>query len=152
MSAQDLPPAVREQLTRLDQFQQNLQAIMVQKQQVDLELIEIEKATSELIKAKPTDPVYKTSGSILVKVNKTDLSKELYIFVFICLSGNKIFNIEAADRIQIDLFLSSKKRGEIALISSILKYPGLFSPLDFQLSIILFPIWKFLFCFLEDPP
>ena len=77
MSAQDLPPAVREQLTRFDQFQQNLQAIMVQKQQVDLELIEIEKATSELIKAKPTDPVYKTSGSILVKVNKTDLSKEL---------------------------------------------------------------------------
>ena len=66
-------------------------------------------------------------------------SRELYIFVFICLSGNKIFNIEAADRIQIDLFLSSKKRGEIALISSILKYPSLFSPLDFQLTKILFP-------------
>ena len=39
MSAENLPPAVREQLTRLDQFQQNLQAIMVQKQQVELELI-----------------------------------------------------------------------------------------------------------------
>ena len=35
--------------------------------------------------------------------------------------GNKIFKIEEAARIHIDLLLSSKNRGEIALINSILK-------------------------------
>ena len=36
--------------------------------------------------------------------------------------------------------LSSKNRGEIGFINSILKYPILFSPLDLQSSEILFPI------------
>ena len=36
MSEQELPPWLREQLSRLQQLQQNLQAIMMQKQQVEL--------------------------------------------------------------------------------------------------------------------
>ena len=56
------------------------------------------------------------------------------------------------DKIHIDLFLSSKKIGATGLINSTVKYPDLFSPLDFQCNKILFPAWKFLFCFFEDPP
>ncbi len=43
MSEQELPPWLKEQLARLQQLQQNLQAIMMQKQQVELEKVETER-------------------------------------------------------------------------------------------------------------
>lgn len=75
--SQEIPPWLREQLARFDQLQQNLQAILLQKQQVELELSEITKAIEELKKVKPEDTVYKSAGSLLVKVNRDDLLKEL---------------------------------------------------------------------------
>ena len=51
MSEQEIPPWLREQLARLQQLQQNLQAIMMQKQQLEAESVEIEKATEELKKS-----------------------------------------------------------------------------------------------------
>lgn len=72
-----MPPWLREQLTRFDQLQQNLQAILLQKQQVDLELAEVEKAATELKKVGPDDVVYKSAGSLLIRVKRDDLLKEL---------------------------------------------------------------------------
>ena len=77
MSKEEIPPWLREQLARFDQLQQNLQAILLQKQQVDLELAEIEKAAAELKKIGPDDIVYKSAGSLLIKVKKDDVLKEL---------------------------------------------------------------------------
>jgi prefoldin beta subunit len=77
MSKEEIPPWLQEQLARFDQLQQNLQAIMLQKQQVDLELAEIEKATAELKKIGPDETVYKSAGSLLIKVKKDDVLKEL---------------------------------------------------------------------------
>lgn len=77
MSKEEVPPWLREQLTRFDQLQQSLQAILVQKQQVELELAEIEKANTELDKTPANGTVYKSAGSILVKVGKANLTKEL---------------------------------------------------------------------------
>jgi len=68
---------LREHLVRFDQLQQNLQAIFVQKQQVDLELAEIDRALAELKKATPEETVYKSAGSILIRVNRDDVVKEL---------------------------------------------------------------------------
>ena len=51
MSQPELPLALREQLARYDQTQQNLQAVLAQKQQVELELGETEKALEELGRA-----------------------------------------------------------------------------------------------------
>ena len=39
-----IPPVVQEQLARLQQTQQNLQSIMMQKQQLESEKLETEKA------------------------------------------------------------------------------------------------------------
>ncbi|HIC84043.1 MAG TPA: prefoldin subunit beta, partial [Nitrososphaerales archaeon] len=39
MSNQEVPPWLKEQLERYEQLQQNLQSILVQKQQIDLESI-----------------------------------------------------------------------------------------------------------------
>lgn len=77
MGQPELPPALREQLARYDQAQQNLQAVIAQKQQVELELGETEKALEELTKASDTESVYKFAGNLLVKVKKEEVMKEL---------------------------------------------------------------------------
>ncbi len=77
MSKEEVPPWIREHLTRFEQAQQNLQAIMVQKQQVELELTEVEKALSELDKTTNTASIYKSIGALLVKTNRKDMLKEL---------------------------------------------------------------------------
>ena len=77
MSQPELPPLLREQLARYDQAQQNLQAVLAQKQQVELELGETEKALEELNKASDSEAVYKFAGNLLVKVKKDDVVKEL---------------------------------------------------------------------------
>ena len=77
MSEQELPPWLREQVSRLQQLQQNLQAIMIQKQQVELETMDIGRAIDELKKIGPDDAVYKNAGPLLVKAKKDEVSKEL---------------------------------------------------------------------------
>jgi len=77
MSQPELPPYLREQLARYDQVQQNLQAVLVQKQQVEMELSETEKALEELGKAVDSEAIYKFAGNLLVKVKKEDIVKEL---------------------------------------------------------------------------
>jgi prefoldin beta subunit len=77
MSEQELPPWLREQVSRLQQLQQNLQAIMMQKQQLDIENVETERALEELKKAGAEDVVYKAVGSVMVKAKKDDVIKEL---------------------------------------------------------------------------
>ena len=77
MSEQEIPPWLREQLSRLQQLQQNLQAIMIQKQQLEAESIEIEKATEELKKSEQDEAVYKSVGPLLIKSKKDDTLKEL---------------------------------------------------------------------------
>ncbi|MEM4311055.1 MAG: prefoldin subunit beta [Nitrososphaerales archaeon] len=77
MSRQDLPPWLKEQLARFDQLQQNLQTIILQKQQVEMELSEIDRALEELKKINPGDTVYKSVGNLLVKADRDGLIKEL---------------------------------------------------------------------------
>jgi prefoldin beta subunit len=73
----ELPPQLQEQLARLQQLQQTLQSVMGQKQQVELELNETDKALSELDKSTDATPVYKSVGNILVLSNRQTLLTEL---------------------------------------------------------------------------
>jgi prefoldin beta subunit len=77
MSEQELPPWLREQVSRLQQLQQNLQAIMMQKQQLEVETVETDRALEELKKAGADDAVYKNAGSVLIKAKKEEVIKEL---------------------------------------------------------------------------
>ncbi len=77
MSQPELPPYLREQLARYDQVQQNLQAVLMQRQQVELELTESEKALEELAKATDSEGIYKFAGNLLVKVQKDAIVNEL---------------------------------------------------------------------------
>jgi len=72
-----IPPVVQEQLARLQQTQQNFQSIMMQKQQLESEKHETEKALEELKKAGDDESVFKHAGTIMIKSNKKDLIDEL---------------------------------------------------------------------------
>ena len=74
---QQIPPWLQEQVGRLQQLQQNLQSIMMQKQHLESEHLETERALEVLQKANDDDTVYKTAGSILVKSTKPVLVSEL---------------------------------------------------------------------------
>ena len=76
MSGQ-MPPWLQEQILKLQQAQQSLQSVGMQKQQLDMENAESEKAIEELNKAADGDTVYKHAGSILIKSSKPILLAEL---------------------------------------------------------------------------
>ena len=76
-SNQQIPPVVQEQLAKLQQTQQNLQSILMQKQQLESVKLETEKALEELKKSSDDESVFKHAGSIMIKSNKKDLIEEL---------------------------------------------------------------------------
>lgn len=72
-----LPPQVQERLLRFQQQQQTLQSVLTQKQQVELELTEIEQALGELEKLVDDAVIYRAIGSLLIKAEKAKVTAEL---------------------------------------------------------------------------
>jgi len=72
-----LPPQIQERLLRLQQLQQTLQSVLAQKQQVEIELTEIEQALSELQKMTDDAVIYKAIGSLLVRAEKAKITADL---------------------------------------------------------------------------
>jgi len=72
-----LPPQVQERLLRLQQLQQTLQSVLAQKQQVQLEMSEIDQASTELQKLADDAVVYKATGSLMIRAEKTKMIAEL---------------------------------------------------------------------------
>lgn len=72
-----MPPWLQEQLMKLQQSQQNLQSIMTQKQHVEIEKAETEKALEELRKVADGESVFKQAGTVLIKSKKQELIDEL---------------------------------------------------------------------------
>lgn len=77
MSSGQMPPWLQEQLMKLQQSQQNLQSILTQKQHLEMEKVETEKALEELRKTEDDNSVYKYAGSILIKSTKNELIGDL---------------------------------------------------------------------------
>ena len=76
-SDKQIPPLVQEQLAKFQQAQQNLQSILMQKQQLESEKLETQRALEELKKASDDESVFKHAGTIMIKSNKNDLIDEL---------------------------------------------------------------------------
>ena len=76
-TGQQMPPWLQEQIAKMQQTQQSLQSILSQKQQVEMENVESERALEELQKAKDEEQVFKYAGSILIKSDKKTLIEEL---------------------------------------------------------------------------
>jgi len=74
---EELSPQLRHQLAQFQQAQQQAQALMTQRQQLELLLRETERALEELDKLQEGAPVYKSVGTILVKSEREELKKSL---------------------------------------------------------------------------
>ena len=72
-----MPPWLQEQIGKLQQSQQNLQSIMTQRQHLEMEKAETEKAVDELKKVADGDSVFKQAGTVLIKSDKKTLVDEL---------------------------------------------------------------------------
>jgi prefoldin beta subunit len=71
-----LPPWIREQISRLQQIQQNLQAIMMKKQQIEQEIAETDRILEEIKKIDGDNKVYKRYNNLLIKSKREDILKE----------------------------------------------------------------------------
>jgi prefoldin beta subunit len=72
-----LPPQVQERLQRLQNLQNTLQQLLIQKQRIEIEMMESEKALETLKETSSDSKVYKSVGAVLVEKPKDDVVKEL---------------------------------------------------------------------------
>ena len=72
-----LPPQVQERFQRLQNLQQTLQQLLAQKQQIEMEKMESDKALVTLKDVAGDAKVYKSVGAVLVERPKDDIVKEL---------------------------------------------------------------------------
>lgn len=77
MSSIQLPPHIQERLARLQQLQNTMQSLLLQKQRLDLELSETERALETLEGISSETKAYKSVGAILVEKERDELIKEL---------------------------------------------------------------------------
>jgi len=75
--SEEVPAWLKERIARFEEMQRSLQAVLLQKRQVELEISEVDHSLSELKKSSVEDTVYKFSGQILIKVKKDEILKEL---------------------------------------------------------------------------
>ncbi|OPY52468.1 MAG: Prefoldin subunit beta [Methanosaeta sp. PtaU1.Bin060] len=76
MSA-ELPPQIQNQLAQLQQLQQQAQAVMTQKAQIEGLIRETEAALKELEKSSDDAVIYKNVGELLFRAEKAKLTEEL---------------------------------------------------------------------------
>ena len=73
----EVPQNVQHQINQFQQLQQQAQAVTVQKQNVDIQIQETERALEELKKTEAGTDVFKTAGNLLIKVNHDEINEEL---------------------------------------------------------------------------
>jgi prefoldin beta subunit len=61
----------------MQQLQQTLQSVLAQKQQVELEISEIVQASAEVEKLGEDAVIYKATGMLMLKAEKTKITTEL---------------------------------------------------------------------------
>jgi prefoldin beta subunit len=73
----ELPPQIQNQLAQLQQLQQQAQAVMTQKTQIEGLIRELDAALKELEKSSEDATIYKSVGELLFKAEKPKLTEEL---------------------------------------------------------------------------
>jgi prefoldin beta subunit len=73
----ELPPSLQQQILRLQQLQQTLNIILVERQRLESELLEVKNALQELERVTDAAIVYKAVGPVLVQSSREKLLQEL---------------------------------------------------------------------------
>lgn len=75
--AEKMPPEVQQQAIKYQQIQIQLNQLVVEKNALEQELREINRAL-EILKTTPVDAeIYRAAGHLLIKINKEEAEKEL---------------------------------------------------------------------------
>ncbi|MCQ5376496.1 MAG: prefoldin subunit beta [Candidatus Methanomethylicia archaeon] len=75
--AEQIPPQVQNQLVRFQELQEQLKAIVLRKQQFELEGKEVERALNESKNLADDAVIYKSVGALLFKSEKSKIVGEL---------------------------------------------------------------------------
>ena len=76
--AGSLPPQIQNQLAQLQELQQQAQVIVSQRQQLEMQVREVERTLEELAKVPADAPLYRSVGSLLIKASdRPGLESEL---------------------------------------------------------------------------
>jgi prefoldin beta subunit len=65
--AAELPPQLRNQLTLLQQLQQQAQVVVGQRAQLEVQVKELERTLEELGKVDAGAPIYRSTGALLIR-------------------------------------------------------------------------------------
>ena len=77
MSEVQLPPELQNKLLQLQESQERLRALIIRRQQYELELREVQRALEELEKLSPETPIYKSVGVLLFLADRDKTLSEL---------------------------------------------------------------------------
>ncbi|OPY50000.1 MAG: Prefoldin subunit beta [Methanosaeta sp. PtaU1.Bin055] len=72
----ELPPQVQNQIAQLQQLQQQAQALLGQKSQIEMMIRETESAVKELEASEEGAVIYKSVGEVLFKADRAKLIEE----------------------------------------------------------------------------
>ena len=72
-----LPPQLQDKIATLQRLQQNLETLMLQRQQLEIELRSTESALPALEDYPKESPVFRIVGRIMVKVDVEKIKEEL---------------------------------------------------------------------------
>lgn len=75
--AEKIPPEVQNKLVRLQQLQEQLRLVLVQKQSAELELREVSRVAEEVSKLEEKSSLYKSIGHVLLKTDRESVLNEL---------------------------------------------------------------------------
>jgi len=74
----DLSPKIQNQIAQFQQLQQQLQAVLSQKFQMEAQLREVERTLEAMGKTSEGSPIYRNVGSLLIKAqDQESVMKEL---------------------------------------------------------------------------
>ncbi len=68
---------IQKEIIRLQNFERQMQAVLMQRQQIHIQLGEIGLALEELGKAKDKEDVYKMIGNVMIKTTAADAKEDL---------------------------------------------------------------------------
>lgn len=74
----EMSPKIQNQIAQFQQLQQQLQAVLGQKYQMEAQLRELDRTIEELNKSSDDTPIYKSVGSLMIKArDKATVLKEI---------------------------------------------------------------------------
>lgn len=72
----DMPPQLQNQLRQYQETQQKLQTILSQKQQMEMQVRELDRTVNALTEIGEDTPVYRSVGAVLVGVDEPETLRE----------------------------------------------------------------------------